>query len=103
MEFKKSLLGENTGYSHYIKKKNIFDYFNTFISFVISIIWFSNRYPKNAYFQQQQNVIMTSQYSKEILKFHQNTLFPLLYHHMFRSKWEEKNPLRKTDHLECCS
>lgn len=62
MEFKKSLPGENTGYSHYIKNKNIFDYFNTYISFVIAIICFRNKYKKNAYFQQQQNIFMTSQY-----------------------------------------
>lgn len=46
MEFKKSLPGENTGYFHYIKNKNIFDYFNTYISFVIAIICFRNKYKK---------------------------------------------------------
>lgn len=46
MEFKKFLFGENIGYFYYIKNKNIFDYFNIYISFVIVIICFCNKYKK---------------------------------------------------------
>lgn len=54
MEFKKSLPGENTGYSHYIKNKNIFDYFNNYISFVIAIICFRNKYKKMPIFNNSK-------------------------------------------------
>lgn len=54
MEFKKSLPGENTGYFHYIKNKNIFDYFNTYISFVIAIICFRNKYKKMLIFNNSK-------------------------------------------------
>lgn len=54
MEFKKSLPGKNTGYSHYIKNKNIFDYFNTYISFVIAINCFRNKYKKMPIFNNSK-------------------------------------------------